>query len=72
MPIELEVSSVSTDLKRKTANIRLKERGRITASISIGPFPFDPPGQQTEDELEALALEAAKDILKSGIIALGG
>lgn len=65
-----EVSSVQTDLKRKNASVRLKEAGDILTSISIGPFPFDPPGQQTEDQLEALAIAAAKERLAAALASL--
>lgn len=65
-----EVSSVQTDLKRKTASVRLKGPGGILDGVSIGPFPFDPPGQQTEDELEALAIAAAKERLIAAVASL--
>lgn len=68
-----EVASVSTDFKRKTASVSLKSAVRgVHSQISVYGIPFDPPGLQTEDELEAMALAAAREVLASGIKALGG
>ena len=71
MPNGYELHSVKTDLAQKKASVTLmKKDGFKITSVSVTNFPFDPPGEQTETELKAMALTAAKEHLSAAIAAL--
>lgn len=58
-----EVSRVQIELRRNTATVSFS-RGKLTGRESVMvSMKFDPPGDQTESQIEALAIAQAKALL---------
>ena len=58
--MSFEVSRVQVDLRGKKANVTLT-KDRVL--VSVHGMPFDPPGDQTESQIDGLALAQAKRII---------
>lgn len=61
--MHFEVSRVQVELRRNTATVTFS-RGRLTDRESVlVRMKFDPPGDQNESQMEALAIAQAKALL---------
>lgn len=59
-----KVVSVRLDLQKNTANVSFGKKDLTIGEISVRVGSFNPPGEQTESELRALAVSKAKQILQ--------
>ena len=63
-----KIHDVKISLERNSATVMLTNSAG--GLVSVNNFPFNPPGEQNEGELRALALREAKKVLKDAADAL--
>lgn len=68
MSQEFRIASTNVDLTNKKATLILQRADGV--NLVLGNFTYDKPGDQTETEIEKLALVAAKRVLKDALESL--